>query len=390
MMEFTKQNQPSSQSNSKSISEKDGNILVIDDELGPRESIRMVFKDTHNVSLAEDGFKGIEILKREDIDVIILDLKMPKINGIETLKKIREIDKDVPVIILTGYGDVDSAKKAIHYGTMEFLSKPFNVEDIIKIVNKAIETRRAKLRSEKLKEELKQLNEQLKERISNMENLATVGQISAEIMHEINNLLTVIHGYTQLLSQQINPDNSSKGYVSTINEEIKRCKEIAKNILELSKNKQTVEKVNINHLIRKIIDFLKISKIAKNINFNLNLGKSIPLIDANSNHIHQAILNILLNGIEAIGKNRSGIIEIKTEKDKNNIIIKIKDSGPGMPEEVVNKILKPFYTSKEKGTGLGLYITHKLVKKYNGEIKIQSKKGEGTEFTLIFLSNRGG
>lgn len=390
MMEFTKQNQPSSQSNSKSISEKAGNILVIDDELGPRESIRMVFKDTHNVFLAEDGFKGIEILKKEDIDVIILDLKMPKINGIETLKKIREIDKDVPVIILTGYGDVDTAKKAIHYGTMEFLSKPFNVEDIIKIVNKAIEVRRTKLRSEKLKEELKELNEQLKERISNMENLATVGQISAEIMHEINNLLTVIHGYTQLLSQQINPDNSSKSYVSTINEEIKRCKEIAKNILELSKNKQTVEKVNINHLIRKIVDFLKISKIAKNIHFNLNLGENIPLIDANSNHIHQAILNILLNGIEAIGKNRSGIIEIKTEKDKTNIIIKIKDNGPGMPEEVVNKMLKPFYTSKEKGTGLGLYITHKLVKKYNGEIKIESKKGEGTEFTLIFPSNRGG
>jgi len=390
MMEFTKQNQPSSQSNSKSISEKEGNILVIDDELGPRESIRMVFKDTHNVFLAEDGFKGIEILKKEDIDVIILDLKMPKINGIETLKKIREIDKDVPVIILTGYGDVDTAKKAIHYGTMEFLSKPFNVEDIIKIVNKAIEGRRTKLRSEKLKEELKELNEQLKERISNMENLATVGQISAEIMHEINNLLTVIHGYTQLLSQQINPDNSSKGYVSTINEEIKRCKEIAKNILELSKNKQTVEKVNINHLIRKIVDFLKISKIAKNIRFNLNLGEGIPLIDANSNHIHQAILNILLNGIEAIGKNRSGIIEIKTEKDKNNIIIKIKDNGPGMPEEVVNKMLKPFYTSKEKGTGLGLYITHKLVKKYNGEIKINTQKGEGTEFTLIFPSNRGG
>ena len=389
-MEFTKQNQPSSQSNSKSISEKAGNILAIDDELGPRESIRMVFKDTHNVFLAEDGFKGIEILKKEDIDVIILDLKMPKINGIETLKKIREIDKDVPVIILTGYGDVDTAKKAIHYGTMEFLSKPFNVEDIIKIVNKAIEGRRTKLRSEKLKEELKELNEQLKERISNMENLATVGQISAEIMHEINNLLTVIHGYTQLLSQQINPDNSSKGYVSTINEEIKRCKEIAKNILELSKNKQTVEKVNINHLIRKIVDFLKISKIAKNIHFNLNPGEDIPLIDANSNHIHQAILNILLNGIEAIGKNRSGIIEIKTEKDKNNIIIKIKDNGPGMPEEVVNKMLKPFYTSKEKGTGLGLYITHKLVKKYNGEIKINTQKGEGTEFTLIFPSNRGG
>jgi len=390
MMEFTKQNQPSSQFNSKNISEKAGDILVIDDEIGPRESIRMVFKDTHNVFLAEDGFKGTEILKREDIDVIILDLKMPKINGIETLKKIREIDKDVPVIILTGYGDVDAAKKAIHYGTMEFLSKPFNVEDIIKIVNIAIKTRKAKLRSEKLQEELKELNEHLKERISNMENLATVGQISAEIMHEINNLLTVIHGYTQLLAQQINPDNSSKNYVNTINEEIKRCKEIAKNILELSRNKQTMEKININELIRKIVDFLKISKISKNIQFTLNLQEGIPLIDANSNHIHQAILNILLNGTEAVKKNQKGIIEIKTEKDENNIIIKIKDNGPGMPEEEINKILNPFYTSKEKGTGLGLYITYKLVKKYNGEIKIESKAGEGTEFTLTFPSNRGG
>jgi len=384
MMEFTKQNQPSSQFNSKNISEKEGNILVIDDELGPRESIRMVFKDTHNVFLAEDGFKGIEILKNEKIDVIILDLKMPKINGIETLKKIREIDKDIPVIILTGYGDIDAAKKAIHYGTMEFLSKPFNVEDIIKIANRAIETRKAKLRSEKLKEELKELNEHLKERISNMENLATIGQISAEIMHEINNLLTVIHGYSQLLTQQISPDNSSKNYVNTINEEIKRCKEIAKNILELSRSKQTTEKININELIRKIVNFLKISKISKNIQFTLNLKEGIPLINANSNHIHQAILNILLNGTEAVKKNQKGIIEIKTEKDENNIVIKIKDNGPGMPEEEINKILNPFYTSKEKGTGLGLYITYKLVKKYNGKIKIESKTGEGTEFTLIF------
>lgn len=383
MTEFTKQEHISLQFNSKNSFEKKGTILVIDDELGPRESIRMVFKDTHNIFTADNGFEGLEILKKENIDVIILDLKMPKISGIDTLGKIREIDEDVPVIILTGYGDIETAKKAIHYGTMEFLSKPFNVEYIIQIVNKAIESRRAKIQAEELKGTLEELNEKLKKRISSMENLATVGQISAEVMHEINNLLTVIHGYTQLLTRQIDPNNSSSAYLSTINEEIKRCREIAKNILQLSRGKKSTEKVNINAIIKKIVDFLQISKISRNVQFNLTLQDNIPLIEANTNHIHQAILNILLNGIEAV-KNKNGIIEIKAESAGENVIIKIRDNGQGMPKETIAKVLNPFYTSREEGTGLGLYIAHKFVKNYGGDIKINSKEGEGTEFIITF------
>jgi len=119
--------------------EKEGTILVIDDELGPRESLRMLFKDDYNVITVENGDKGIALLKEHNPDMVILDLKMPGKNGIETLEEIRGIDEKVPVIILTGYGDMEAAKKAIHLGTLEFISKPFDIKEIRKIVKESCE-----------------------------------------------------------------------------------------------------------------------------------------------------------------------------------------------------------------------------------------------------------
>ncbi|MCM8760462.1 MAG: response regulator, partial [Candidatus Omnitrophica bacterium] len=142
-----------STSNIKGTSENDlkfGKILVIDDELGPRESLRILFKDDYNVITAESGDKGIAELKKHNPDLIILDLKMPDKGGIETLEEIRDIDEKVPVIILTGYGDMESAKKAIHLGTVEFISKPFDVKEMRNIVKDVCEKRFIEKRSERL------------------------------------------------------------------------------------------------------------------------------------------------------------------------------------------------------------------------------------------------
>ena len=128
----------------KKINEQRPTILVIDDELGPRESLRILFKNKYNVITAESGPKGIEIIKSEKIDLVILDLKMPKKNGIETLIEIRNYNKDVPVIILTGYGDMATAKKAMEYGVREFITKPFEISEIESIVAKEIERSKGK------------------------------------------------------------------------------------------------------------------------------------------------------------------------------------------------------------------------------------------------------
>lgn len=118
------------------------NILIVDDEIGPRESLRMILKPNYNVYSAEDGHGALQILKQTEMDVITLDLKMPGISGIETLKQIRLVDPDVMIIVITGFGTLQSAVEAIRHGVYDFISKPFNVMEIVGIVQKAVQRRR--------------------------------------------------------------------------------------------------------------------------------------------------------------------------------------------------------------------------------------------------------
>ena len=362
--------------------EKKPTILVIDDELGPRESIRMIFKNKYNVIPVESGERGIEVIKKIKVDVIILDLKMGGKNGIETLEEIRKYDEKVPVIILTGYGDMESARKAMHFGVIEFMTKPFDIPELESIVNRAIEKIRIERESEKLKDELSSLNSKLLKKFEEIEKLATIGQMSTEVIHEINNLLTVIHGYIQLLLQEVSSKELTMKYITTIESEIKRCKNIAKNIMELAKEEYEIEDVNVNETIEKLINFLRESKLCKNVNFNVELEKSPMIIKANKNHFHQAILNLLLNSAQSIEK--EGFIDIKTKKFGDLMILEIKDNGKGIPKETIEKVLDPFYISKEKTNGIGLSFTAKIIKKYGGNFEIKSEIGKGTEFKIIF------
>lgn len=118
------------------------NILIVDDEIGPRESLRMILKPYYNIFTAESGYAAIQMVKQVGLDVVTLDLKMPGISGIDTLKEIRGIDQDVVVIIITGYGTLQSAIEAIRYGVFDYIPKPFNVPEIMSIIDKAVQRRK--------------------------------------------------------------------------------------------------------------------------------------------------------------------------------------------------------------------------------------------------------
>ena len=383
MEELMNQKGFSLQSDTKEkFNENKDTILVIDDELGPRESLRILFKHKYNVITAEDGDKGIEIVKNRKVDLIILDLRMPGKNGIETLAEIRKYNQNVPVIILTGYGDMETARKAMHYEAIEFMTKPFSVSEMEEIVAKGIEKGKIKIETEKLREELILLKEKLQKRINEIETFAVIGQTSSEILHEVNNLLTVIHGYIQLLMEEINSKKITLKYVEIIDKEIKRCKNIAKNILELTKEKPYIEDVNLNDLIRNLVEFLKESKLCQNINFLIKIPEVPVIVKSNYNHLHQAILNIFLNSIQALQKN--GIINVVIEKTEDKGIILISDNGKGIPQNIIEKITQPYFTTKETGTGIGLHLTTKIINKYGGKFEIKSELNKGTEFKIIF------
>ena len=122
------------------------NILIVDDEIGPRESLRMILKPSYNIYAVENGYAAIQMIQQTEMDVLTLDLKMPGISGIDTLKEIRGIDPDVMIIIITGYGTLKSAIEAIRYGVFDYIPKPFNVPEILSIIDKSIQRRKLNLR----------------------------------------------------------------------------------------------------------------------------------------------------------------------------------------------------------------------------------------------------
>ncbi len=394
MMENTVQRDTSAPLHIKNhfdMQEKEGTILAIDDELGPRESLRMLFKDDYKVVTAENGEQGIKALKEYDPDIIILDLRMPGKNGLETLEEIRDIDEKVPVIILTGYGDMEAAKRAIHLGTLEFISKPFDIAEIRRIVKDGCEKRRIEKRSEKLVYDLRKLNSSLKERMAQMENMATIGQFSAEIIHDVNNLLTVVYGYAQILMKETDRNNfpaSNKKYVNIIESEIKRCRNITKSVIELSMTKTEQTDVNVNGIVEKIVELFRNADIAKNIQFDTEYEKNLPEIKADPNQLHQAVINVVLNGIQAVES--GGQIRIKTGVAGNNeLFISVKDNGRGMSGETIGRITEPSFTQhKKNGAGLGLSITARVIKNHHGRTEVKSEESKGTEFIIYLPLNK--
>jgi DNA-binding NtrC family response regulator len=125
-------------------------ILVVDDEAGPRESLRMILKSRYEVDTASDGQEALRLIKNKDINVVTLDLNMPGLSGIEVLKEIRKLKPDTEVIIITGYGTLNNAQEAIRFGAGDFISKPFNVAEIISIVAKSFERRSYNLKIKSL------------------------------------------------------------------------------------------------------------------------------------------------------------------------------------------------------------------------------------------------
>jgi putative two-component system response regulator len=144
-----------------------GSILIVDDEVGPRESLRMILKPIYQVHTASDGQEALKCIHKEKVDLVTLDLKMPGISGIDVLREIKKLHKDIEVIIITGYGTLTNAQEAIRFGAGDFISKPFNVADIIAIISKSFERRSYNMKIKGLIQQIKDLRSMTEEKQEN-------------------------------------------------------------------------------------------------------------------------------------------------------------------------------------------------------------------------------
>src|SRR6202049_3661036 len=183
-------------------------ILVIDDEIGPRESLRMLLKPNYQVHTADCVEAGIKLLKEKQPDTIVMDIRMPGMTGIEGLRKIREIDPHLSVIMLTGFGALDTAKEALRLGANDYISKPFDAHEMQQVINRSVERTRIHRASDQASGEIKELNNRLLQQLAQKERLAALGQASAEFVHDLGNPLTIVWGYVQLLAKKLEQSES--------------------------------------------------------------------------------------------------------------------------------------------------------------------------------------
>lgn len=201
-----------------------------------------------------------------------------------------------------------------------------------------------------------------------------------KITHEIKNPITVCKGYLDMFDV----DDSKKGkkYIEIMKSEIKRVLILLEDFLSINKIKIEKDIIDINLLLEEVTNnFIPILK-EKNIDRKFNISKDELFIEADYNRLNQVFINVIKNSIESIGSN--GLIKINLNKTKDNIEIRIEDTGIGMDKDELKRISEPFFTTKENGTGLGIFLSKQIIEAHNGTIKYISKKYIGTK-TIITL-----
>jgi len=232
----------------------------------------------------------------------------------------------------------------------------------------------------------------LNEEVARHKRLVALGKLSAGIAHEIRNPLSSIRGLAQFVYNSFSKIDERKEDLNTIIQEVDRLNKLVVQVLDFAKLKKlNLTFFSLNDLIKKIAELFKSETKDKQIKFSQELSSDISKIQADEDQVRQILMNVIINAIQAIPK--KGEIKIKTEKcllrGEPAIKLIIEDSGIGIPEKDFNQIFDPFFSTKDKGSGLGLSIVYKLIEAHQGEIKVESKEGEGTKF-IIFLPQKGG
>lgn len=420
-------------------------VLVVDDsQLNLTISKRYLdaIPDITQILLCNDPTMVPNILQEHQIDILVLDIIMPVISGLELLEQLRAnpIYDDMPIIMLTSLDDLDSYKKCFELGAFDYINKPINVIELNARLKVAIESKNKSnhLKSlievtTKQNEDLKEINAKLTEAkfsLVQSEKMAAIGQLAAGIAHEINNPMGFVKSNFDILHKYFLRIIEFVTFVqNTINDkeapnypDLSQCATIVSNkyhslkidlILEELEGIFTDSDSGINR-VTEIVQSLRVfARSAKDddkeMNVLLNLINQVVLITRNEvkyvanieievpddiviycNRIQlgQVFVNIILNAAQAItSQKRSdlGFIKIIARKENQNIILWFIDDGPGIPEENILKIFEPFFTTKEigQGTGLGLSISYDIiVNKHNGAIDVKSELGKGATFVI--------
>jgi two-component system, NtrC family, sensor kinase len=376
------------------------NVLLVDDEKHFREILAKRLGQRGITALqASDGEEALRLLEEKPVEVIVMDVKMPKMNGIEALRHVKENYPASEVIMLTGHASTQDGVDGIKSGAFDYLTKPIEFEQLLRKIRQA----QNKIKRAQAEKKEAEFRERVKQQMAINERLVALGTIAAGVAHEINNPLAIIQeaaGWVRqiLVKPEMNemprkPDFEKA--LDRIQSSVDRARRISHQLLQVVKTQSAgipdlleMTQVNLKKLVEECILLVELEAAYKKIEISLECSEPDPVISTDPYQLAQVFLNLLTNAIQATDS--SGKINISIKPSSDQIHLAVSDNGCGIPKENLNKIFEPFFSTKAVGvgTGMGLYISSGIVSKLGGMLTVESQVGEGTTFTIQLPFNK--
>lgn len=370
-------------------------LLVDDDPTILRLFSAYLGSQGMQVTEAVDGVDALEILKTEKFDLLVTDIRMPKMTGIELIRRSRQFQPDLPSVIVSGEGTLSEAAEAVNLKVLYYLEKPIeNLETLRGVIIDAVENnmKSLEIKIKALEKELELYRKILPE----VYRLPKLGAIAVGLAHNLNSPLGGIIGYAQL-GKMKHPQIDSFEIIGVQAQKISKA---LNNISEKGQSENAAQpaEINLKNLVQDEVDFLGFNLFFKHqVEFELELN-DVPQIMGVYSHFSLILHHLLQNARDAVFEKQEKRIKISTDSNGEKIFLKVSDSGKGIYKENLDRLFTPGFSTKPPpsevsapelpaGYGVGLWVVKQLLDVYNGDISIESREGIGTTVTVTIPVN---
>jgi signal transduction histidine kinase len=378
------------------------NVLLVDDEPSLRLTMGEFLKRAGYTVLSAADYESAVTHTADSIDVAVIDINLPGKSGVELLKNLCCAELYIPVIMITGEPSLSVIPEIVRAGAYDFIAKPIVKDVLLNAVARAAERKRLTDEKRRLEAEIKRHAEELETRVAErtaelvethkrlvqQERIAALGRAAAQVAHEVKNPLAGLLLYSLHLKSKIGESSQSEAslvdkIVDTINHLTERVEQILGFARPLNLTRTSG---NINGIVNNALELLQPQIIANNIDVRLSLSEHASSVMIDESSMRGALMNVILNAIEAMPN--GGRLSVTSDRTDDTLRLEIVDTGRGISEEEAKDIFEPFYTTKEKGLGLGMPYAKKIIEQHGGTISVATRPGEGTKLSITLPPER--
>ena len=348
-------------------------ILIVDDDPEIVKMMSLILKE-HGFDpvTASTGREAIEKVRSDLLELVLLDLDLPDMHGKDILRIMKEINEDIATIIITGYGGEKVAIDLMKAGAVDFISKPFEMEILVKSVRDALTLHDAKVEDKRYG------------------GLSSLEKFFPFLAHEIRNPLHAIAGALAIIERRVDlKDAILSRSTKIIHEEVQHLTGFVQDCLDFVRHptQHYFVEGQINEMIPNVMNliFHIFEDASKKIKITYRLDPQLPKVYINYEEIKEVFLNLVKNSFESMPEGGELVVEtgLRTRSPAESVIIVFRDRGSGVRKEDMKRLFDPFFTTKQRGSGLGLAICHRIiVERHKGKIDIESDEGKGTTVTV--------